>query len=436
MTRLLGTEADAFFAALDQSPSRALRFDPEKVSLEELRAALGDGLGKPVPFAPNSFYFQFDSIGNHPLHHGGALYVQEPAAMAPVAALGERKFRWILDLCAAPGGKSLQAAATCLLPDGVLVCNEPNPARRKTLMQNLERMGQRRCAVTGFDGTDLPREWEGRFDLVICDAPCSGEGMMRKSESAVEMWSEENVFLCARRQEKILESAHRALASGGVIVYSTCTWAPEENEERVLEFLSRHPEYTLLPPAPAVASSAVEGLTPHTARFYPHRFEGEGQFLALLQHRGEKEAPRPEKKKEKKERPNPDEAAVRNFLKETLTDFPREKLVCRGENWFLLPDENLPVESLVSPGVCIGSVQKGRLKPHHRFFLAYAPFFREKLTLSLSDPRVEGYLRGEEIPVPDRRAYLALFVGNCPLGGVKASGGVGKNYYPKGLRKP
>lgn len=434
MEALLSHDAPLFFESLEQAPRRALRFDGKLLDQRMLSLLLGEALKEEVPFGENAFYFELDGIGNTPLHHSGAIYVQEPAAMAPVAALGKKKVRAILDLCSAPGGKSLQAAASILEEDGILVCNEPVPLRRKALMQNLERMGERRCLVTGFDATHLPAEFEGCFDLVIADAPCSGEGMMRKHEEACTQWSIEHILSLSALQKNILESAARALSPGGRLLYSTCTWAKEENEENIAHFLSLHPDFSFDSPNKAVAMCAKEGELPGTLRFYPHLFPGEGQFLAILKKEGEDHIPVKKKKKEKGKKPDPREKAVADFLCEQLTHPPAEKILFREDEIFLVKDAPFPAQMFISPGVLVGSMQKGRVVPHHRFFRAFAGNFKNQFVLEYGDPRIEAYLRGEEIPL-EGKGYGVLFAGTLPLGGVKASGGRGKNLYPKGLRK-
>ncbi len=307
MTALLGEAAPLFWQAMEKAPCRALRYDPDKISPEELKQALGDGLKEKIPYCENAFYFEYDGIGNLPLHHGGAVYVQEPGAMAPVAALPEMQVEKILDLCAAPGGKSLQAAKKCLTEKGVMVCNEPYPVRRKALMQNIERMGEKRLLVTGFDGTTLPEAFREAFDLVILDAPCSGEGMMRKDDEARERWSEDLVKEIALLQKKILNSASLALKAGGILLYSTCTWSIEENEAQIAAFLEENPRYSLISPREEVLSFAKEGVPlggkeelKKTLRFYPHISHGEGQFLAILKKGGEAVHSSPRKEKREK----------------------------------------------------------------------------------------------------------------------------------------
>ncbi|MBR5295651.1 MAG: RsmF rRNA methyltransferase first C-terminal domain-containing protein [Clostridia bacterium] len=435
MKAYLGEDADAFFQSLEKEPKRSFRVSSPFLGKEEISSLLGDALKGEIPFGTSSYYFDFDGIGNHFLHHAGAIYVQEPAAMAPVFALGEEKAQRILDLCASPGGKSLQAADTLLKEDGFIVSNEPSFPRRKVLMQNIERLGEKRALVTGFDARELPEEFSSSFDLIICDVPCSGEGMMRKNEGAAEDWSEGKVKELSEIQKDILESAAKAVCPGGRILYSTCTWSKEENEENIASFLEKHPDFFLVMPDEKVFRQGKEGFLPKTLRFYPHIFNGEGQFLAILRKEGEKNfPPEKKKKKEKAKKSDPREATVLAFLSENLEKMPEGEIYFRGEDVYLLPKTPFSKEIFASPGVLLGQVQKGRLIPHHRFFRAFSYEMKNRVTLSFFDERVEAYLRGEEIAL-DGKGYAALFAEKIPLGGVKASGGRGKNLYPKGLRK-
>lgn len=367
--------------------------------------------------------------------------------MAPVAALGEEKVDSVLDLCAAPGGKSLQAARSLLKEGGILVCNEPNALRRRVLMQNLERCGQM-ASVTALDACELPSDWTGRFSLVLCDAPCSGEGMMRKNEDSVALWSQRTVLECAALQEKILESAARVCGAGGTVLYSTCTWSLEENEAQIARFLAAHEEFTLAEAKDSVRQFAVPGSSVAgfdidlraACRFYPHRFRGEGQFFAILKKAGSPSVGKEAKEKKEKKKRNggsPKEGAeeklVRDFLQSVLISLPSERIRVQRESVYLVLPDMPQTEETVSPGVLVGEIRKGRIAPHHRFFLAYAPLFSRKIHLTLEEAMQ--YLAGAELPCDERDGWAVALWGDCPLGGVKISGGVAKNHYPKGLRK-
>ena len=248
MESMLGEEYPAFLESYEKEKYQALRLNSIKGDIAQMKDKVPFQL-QPVAWAKDGFYYEKDDApGKYPLHEAGVYYIQEPSAMAPAAYLtrqmadgaGER----ILDLCAAPGGKSTQIAAT-MEGRGTLISNEIHPARAKILSQNIERMGIRNAVVTNEDSGRLTKYFLAFFDGIIVDAPCSGEGMFRKDEAAVTEWSPENVHRCAGRQQEILENAATMLKPGGRLVYSTCTFAPEEDEQAIGRFLEAHPEFTL-----------------------------------------------------------------------------------------------------------------------------------------------------------------------------------------------
>lgn len=441
-TLLPEAEYEAFVTALEEPPVRGLRVNTLKTDAEAVLPLLPFGAA-PLPFAENGFYATEDKVGALPCHHAGMIYMQDPGAMSAVAAAAPKSGMTVLDLCAAPGGKSTQLAAA-ISPDGVLVCNEYVPSRAKILQGNVERMGCRSAIVTNLSCDQLADFYGPVFDLVVCDAPCSGEGMLRKYEVAGEEWSEENVALCATRQREILDSATRLVAPGGRLLYSTCTFAPEENEQNVAWLLNTYPEFSLIPVADAIANATADGVAteshPELAlcrRFYPHVSPGEGQFVALLQKSAEAEkAPcradnaKPLSKKEAE--------TVWDFLRDTLETLPDCRLVQLREDIYLAPDIPIPPRGVYAAGVCVGTLQKGRVVPHHQLFSAYGSHFRRKVNLKADDGRVLQYLRGEEIALTAEEGasggYAALLFEGAPLGGGKIVGERLKNHYPKGLR--
>ncbi len=461
MQVLLGADYDDFAASLDTPPVRGLRLNPVKGDPTALLPLLTDELGRltPIPFARDGYTFLAEHIGASPFHHAGAIYVQEPAAMAPVAAVEIEPHWWVADLCASPGGKSTQIAAR-LGREGRLLSNEYTRSRVSTLCSNIERMGICHAAVTSMDVPTLSAHYAGCFDLVVVDAPCSGEGMFRKNPAATEEWKESSPAFCAARQYEILKAAARMVKAGGWMIYSTCTFAPEENEWQVARFLAEQPAFALTAPTPAVCAATVGGiagdgglpaaglcdrpeytLTPDEAalcrRFYPHTFDGEGQFVALFRHNGDEvelhlpaSKPSPLSKEEK--------AAVEAFFRDALTpDAARALLpaLCsRGGMITLSPDLPLPDRGVYAAGVNVGSAVKGRLVPHHQFFSAYGHCFAHKLELSPADKALAAYLHGDTVPA-GFTGWGVVTVCGIPLGGIKAAGGVGKNHYPKGLRK-
>lgn len=449
MKRILGDEFPAFLSAMDTENVRSLRVNTLKYSTDKLESA-GELYCKKLPFCNEGYTFESEHIGSHPLHHSGAIYIQEPAAMAAVAAVDIIPGMKILDLCAAPGGKSTQAAAQ-LCGDGIIVSNEIDRKRANILVQNIERLGIRNAVVTNADSADIGKTYAEEFDLVIVDAPCSGEGMMRKNPLAVSQWSLQNINMCAERQSEILKNIAHTVKPGGMLLYSTCTFAPEENEMQVASFLSENLDFHLIPVKESVKKVTADGLTQYgdemrlCRRFYPHVSKGEGQFIALLQRDGENNNNNKitEKKKDKKgknPKPDPNITIVKKFLTEVLTkegieEAEKYELVLWGdENYYLAPKITMP-SSVKCPGVAVGTVQKGRLVPHHNFFSAYGSFFKRKIILNAGDERVEKYLHGESIIADIENGFATVLYGTAPMGGAKITAGEAKNYYPKGLRK-
>ena len=446
MSALLGEEYEAFANALEKDAVRGLRVNTLKADIEKAALAFEDKL-TPLSYAEDGFIFNdADGIGNTPEHHAGMIYIQDPGAMATANALDILPGWSVLDMCAAPGGKSGQAAAK-IGEGGFLLSNEYVPKRAKTVVSNFERLGIKNAVVTSLDTAELPKLFSGIFDLVICDAPCSGEGMFRKSTEAVSEWSEENVAACAKRQREIMKNAAPLVKPGGYLLYSTCTYSLEENEMVIDEFLCDNPEYELVPVKESLRLATRDGIVFDgakcknlnlTRRFYPHVSDGEGQFIALLQRNEKsdilqtilyKDAAKPLTKEEN--------AAVKRFFDENLTDVPSGRIVKVGENIVVLSHGYpIPPKSVFSAGVLLGAVEKGLLFPSHQFFSAYGKLFLRQENLSRGDGRTIKYLRGEEIEAKDitKGGWCAVTYEGITLGGGKASLGKIKNHYPKGLR--
>ena len=447
MEKLLGADFPKFVSALDRDAVRGLRVNECKCSVEDFLKSTDLDVSK-IEYAKSGFIFNSDdSVGRLAEHHSGRIYMQDPGAMAPLSAIDIPPASRVIDLCAAPGGKSGQAAA--MIGDGgFLLSNEFVPKRAKTLVGNFERLGIRNAIVTSMDTDRLPMLFENYFDFAIVDAPCSGEGMFRKSSVAEEEWSEENIEISAKRQRAILANAAKLIREGGYIIYSTCTYSLEENEMTVDAFLAEHPEFYLVMPkecvidktAPAISFEGIRTENIHYARrFYPHVSSGEGQFLAIMQKRcGEplserilyKDAARPLTKAESE--------AVKNFFAETLIREPDARAVKVGENIALISHgmPPIPQNAVFMSGVLLGEIQKGRLLPAHQFFSAYSDLFKIKVELSDSDPRLYKYLEGEEIDAGSAlgSGFCAITYKGSSLGGGKLTQGRIKNHYPKGLR--
>lgn len=437
MKRLLKDDFEKYEKALEKAPVRALRVNTDKISTTDFEKICDFPVEK-IPYTQNGYYFTCDKIGSHPFHHAGMIYVQEPGAMAPAECV-EIKENWnVLDMCAAPGGKSTQLKNK-LGEKGVLVSNEIIPSRCKILTGNIERLGLKNVITTCADTKKLTRLFGKDFDLIMVDAPCSGEGMFRKQESAVEEWSEENVRLCAERQKEILDNAVSLLKNGGYIIYATCTFSLEENEMVVDSFLEKHPDFQLQEVKPEVKFCTSDGIFFEgckcksinlARRFYPHISKGEGQFMAVLKSKAEP-SEKNYTKKRSTAKPNP---VVTDFLDSVLTRYDKSNVIINGDKAsYFTSDFPLP-EAYFSCGVTVGEIKKNYIQPHHQFFMAMGKDFKRKIDLDINSPELKKYLHGEEIIADTDNGWAVVTVKGCTLGGIKVVSGKGKNHYPKGLR--
>ena len=438
MKHLLGEEEFARYqASFDQNAVRAFRVNTEKISVERFAEVAPFSL-EPIPYVETGFYLNYDKIGNHPFHHAGMMYVQDPGAMATAECLDVEPDWWVLDLCAAPGGKSSQLRNK-LGEEGVLISNEIVPSRCKILTGNVERLGFQNTATTCLDPVRVAQLFPNTFDMIMVDAPCSGEGMFRKDDTAIQEWSVDNVLHYAQRQKGILEQAVHALRPGGYMVYATCTFSLEENEMVVDEFLRNHPDFELVPVRDVVKAHTDDGIwfegctcsnLSDARRFYPHKSRGEGQFMAVL-HDTRPSVPRATAVRTSMGKPDP---VVMEFLRDTLVDYDGERVsVYNGNPVYAAPGLDKGVA--FACGVNIGEVRKNYIQPHHQFFMAMGKQFKRQIELAPDSPELERYLRGEEIAVDCENGWAVITTMGCSVGGVKVSGGRAKNHYPKGLRK-
>ncbi len=416
----LGEDYDAYLQSLERPRAVALRMNPGKGPAPVLPF-----VGEPVPWEPLGYYYDPAARpGLHPFHEAGVYYLQEASAMAPVTLLDPRPGERICDLCAAPGGKSTQIAGR-MAGQGLLLCNEFSPKRAKILSRNIERMGVANALVTNETPAALARRLPGWFDRVLIDAPCSGEGMFRKEEAAVTDWSEETVAMCARRQAEILDAGAALVRSGGRLVYSTCTFAPEEDEQAVAAFLDRHPDFV---PEHAEAPWFDAGEN-GTFRLWPHRLRGEGHFAAVLRRTGDEPVPAVSGRGE------PLPGAWTAFASALDLSLPAGRAVTFGQSLYWVPPETPPLEGLkvLRPGLELGTVKKDRLEPAH----ALALWLRTAATvhdLPPDGPETAAYLHGDVIPGAET-GWCLVTVGGYSLGWAKGDGKVLKNHYPKGLRR-
>jgi len=449
MKAFLGDEWDDFLYSYDNNRFQALRFNTLKVQSQEERMRILKTLkissDKKVSWADEAYYFDENvRPGKHPYHEMGLYYIQEPSAMSAAALLAPKPGMRVLDLCAAPGGKSTQLA-TYLGDSGLLVSNEINTQRSRILSQNIERMGIKNAIVTNEDSFVLASHFPGFFNAIQVDAPCSGEGMFRKLPEAIEQWSMENVAICAARQKEILDNAAVMLKPGGTIVYSTCTFSREENEDVIECFLERHPDFTL----------------EEMERFWPHKVDGEGHFVAKLVRRGcvdtDLKADRKTKKnKNSKNRKNETKPALTKenmkllseFLDETISEdmaawIKNSRLVMFGEQLYRLPDMEVDIKGLKvqRAGLHIGEFKKQRFEPSHSLALALKiSEAKNVVKLTCDNPQTIGFFNGQSVMLSDEQAaeckkgWALVCVDGYPAGWGKVNGAQVKNHYPKGLR--
>ena len=405
----------AYRACLSQPPYRGIRVNTLKISPDAFREIAPFALA-PAAWEPNGFLISEEKPGKYFYHDAGLYYVQEPSAMCAVPLLGARPGERVLDLCSAPGGKGTQIAQA-MQGKGLLVLNEKMPDRAKVLLQNVERMGVANAVVTCAEPSELAARLPAFFDRILVDAPCSGEGMLRKEPAAAENWSEENVLMCAERQKKILESAVSMLAPGGTLVYSTCTFAPEEDEETADWLARAFPELTCT----------------EQKKIYPHRERGEGHFAArFIKEDGERAAFRAPKLPA-------DRAAVaayRAFAGDFLRRPPEGTFASFGNSLCLLPGEVFPLGGLrvLRCGLQLGTMEGRRFVPAHALALGVP---RQDIAALCNYPQedIARYLHGEELPAAELRGWCAVAYEGWPIGLGKSSASM-KNHYPKGLRRP
>ena len=427
MEELLGSEIEDFKKSYESNKYVGLRRNCLKASKEVFEGNIPFKL-EPVDWAAEGYYYDLNEHpGRTPLHEAGAFYIQEPSAMSAVALLDPKPGDYVLDLCAAPGGKSTQIAGR-LQGEGLLVSNEIVKNRAGILSQNIERMGVRNALVLNETAGSLSGRFLAFFDKILVDAPCSGEGMFKKEENALLEWSLANVEMCHARQLEILEEAAKMLKAGGILTYSTCTFNKLENEGTVEAFLKTHPEFTL----------------EKTERFWPHKVKGEGHFVARFIKAGElseRTLPIKDIKKGKADT----KADLKTFLSNELgiiestvsSLLDNRELITFGDNLYLLPEGIADIKGLKveRPGLHVAVNKKNRFEPAHSLALALNPS-DVKCSLELSDSDALKYIKGETLNCdPSIKGWVLLTTRGFSIGFGKASQGIVKNHYPKGLRK-
>lgn len=433
MRRLLGAEYEEFLASYERPRNLGIRFNPLKTSnpppLPFVQA--------PVPWEPDGFYYDPQSRpGLHPYHEAGVYYLQEPSAMSAARLLQPQMGERVLDLCAAPGGKSTQLAAA-MAGQGLLVCNEFHSGRAKILSRNIERMGIANALVLNEAPAKLAAYFPRFFDKILVDAPCSGEGMFRKEEAAVTDWSEQTVQHCAARQLDILTAAAQMLAPGGRLVYSTCTFSPEENEGVISAFLRDHTSFSVehldcpwfsagRPDWIFAPAAGLDG----TFRLWPHRLRGEGHFVAVLRSKASGDAILPAPLAPCKLPPE-----YLAFAADTLRRPPEGLPVRFGDRLYLAPEGTPELRGLrvLRVGLELGSVQARRFLPAHALAL-WLKDAANTVDFPADSRDLAQYLHGDVVS-GSSTGWTLVRTDGFSIGWAKGSGGVLKNHYPKGLRR-
>jgi len=440
MKNLLKEEYQIFLDSYNDINVRSLRFNNKLISKKEFQRRFPYSIEE-IEYDNEGFYLNSDiKLGNSPFHHAGMIYFQDPAAMLPVNAADIKEDYKVLDLCAAPGGKTFQIASR-LGAGGLLVANEINFSRSKVLLSNIERLGLSNVVLISLEASEIGRIYPNSFDVVLVDAPCSGEGMFRKDVASIQEWSINEVFMCARRQLELLNSIANTVKENGYIIYSTCTYSLEENEMVVNEFL-KSKDFTLVNVPDVIKKYTVQGyvvegnsMLEKCRRFYPYKAKGEGQFLAVLK----RITPNNQKKDAKladMELNREEQRLVDEFLDNALVN--KDVKVIKYNNNICaihLKDFKIVPKNMISLGVKVGEISNNHFIPHHHFFKAYGSYFKNRLDLSFDDERLTQYLAGEVVREETmENGFGVITFNDCPIGGFKATNGVLKNHYPKGLR--
>ncbi len=431
MEEYLKEEYPKYLETLEEDAYRGLRVNTSKISVEEF-LKLGVCSLRPSSICPQSFYLpkEVEGLGNHPAHLAGLFYMQEPSASSAVEVLGVEEGDWVLDMCAAPGGKSTQIAAK-LNHSGFLVSNEIEPKRAMALLSNMERLGFSECMITNAHPKDLEKEMHGWFDKVLVDAPCSGEGMFKKHSKAMEDWSVEHVEACAQRQLHILDSAYETLKEGGILVYSTCTYSMEENEHVVYEFLKKYADMELIDSGVSFGRCgfAYKDLEVEKVRRIFPMDEGEGHFVAKFKKNRSSSYDR------RKEVTSKIDPCAASFLKQQLTLLPSYTLQIQDKVYAKnTPFIKLKNIHILRQGILCGNIVKNRFEPHQHFYSAQVHQGCFVQIYDMNEEETQRYLKGNLLPVTGYKGYTALTWKHHPIAFAKGDGSVLKNKYPKGMR--
>ena len=432
MKVLLKDDFNSFLDSYNEESVKAIRVNTKKTTYENLKSIMGDNLGDKVPYA-NAFYIDSDQkLGNSIFHYAGLFYVQEPSAMQPVLSATIKEDSIVLDMCASPGGKSGQIAEL-LNDDGLLVANEIITNRAKILKENMDRLGYKNVIVTSTPPENLTR-LGNIFDVIILDAPCSGEGLFRRAPQACDEWNSGINEMNSVRQLEILGYAKKLLKPNGVIIYSTCTFSQIENENVVETFLKENGDFKLLDINKNLLPYSFSLFDEKMRRVMPHKNKGEGQFYACLKNTEEYQIDvkcynylEDVKKSESK--------FVNDFIS-TYTTLGKPKIKSYNGNILLPPKKEINTKGLfvLKYGITLGKIEKNRFVPHHNFFTSLSDYFKNKV--NLNEENAIKYLSGEQVVLSDnlQNGYCVVCYQGFALGGGKITDGRINNLYPKYLR--
>lgn len=430
MKSLLKDEYDDFKNALLEKPVKGLYLNRNKKNVERV---LDQNYVEHHPIVENGYLYDENyHPGRSAYFLAGLYYIQEPSAMFVADALPIEPDDFVLDMCAAPGGKSCEIASR-LTGEGILIANDIEASRARILSENIERFGLDNTIVTNVDPMRFTKQFQEAFDKIVLDAPCSGEGMFRKLEQAIDTWSEEKVLECAHIQKNLLKGAYDMLKQGGMVIYSTCTYSYEENEAMV-HYAVDELGFELLP------LNKSNGLCPgvdldEVVRCYPHHYRGEGHFIALLKKPGN--SPRKQVRTIKPSVNLADLKVLKAFYQENLNKKVPSYIIENNGHLYAVK-KNFPELKgirVLRNGLYLGEVRKNRFIPSYSLALTLT---KQDVKRSYDYPseseEIKKYIHGETLEGTGEKGFGVIFVDGYPLSFYKESNQV-KNLFPKGLRR-
>lgn len=437
---MLGEEYKDYEKSFEEGAYKGLRVNTLKISVEDFLKISPFELKK-IPWTENGFYYNSDlQPAKHPYYFAGLYYLQEPSAMAPASFLPIEEGDKVLDICAAPGGKTTELAAK-LNHTGMLVSNDISHSRAKALLKNVELFGATNTVVLSEPPVTLAKRFPKFFDKILIDAPCSGEGMFRKDPAIIKNWEQNGEEPYKKLQYEILEEAQKMLKPGGMILYSTCTFATLENETSISDFLNNHKEYDIVKLPlydgfdtghPEWIDSEYESLR-NARRIWPHKIKGEGHFVCLLKNQLEEESSCLLDIKGNKTIPT----ELQEFMDLSKEFYQNKKLLCFQDKWYLVPEQWIDTKGLrmLRSGLYLGEMKKNRFEPSQSLACALKQQdFSRAISLEASDERVVRYLKGETIEVEGENGLTLVCVDGFGLGWGKVISGSLKNKYLPGWR--